>query len=90
MKIEEVSKIVATINQDIYESSGIEEPLVIVESDGVEILVRFNDKCIWNTIDDIREYVDEDEDVKESLEIFLRREINYMLKLQSKIKLKKY
>lgn len=79
--LEEMVIIVTYINNDFYERCGIDEysPLSL-STDGNTILIKFMGVNIWNTEDDMRDYIREGYDEREDLENYLRSEIAKIIK----------
>jgi hypothetical protein len=84
--IEELEKAVMSIGQDIFEQTGeVEYFNITVESDGSCQQVKFIGIYLWNSDNDMRKYVDENEEIYEPIEDFLRRELMNELKKLQKI-----
>jgi hypothetical protein len=77
---EDLIKIVDTINDSIYEQSGLlVEKFGIVctlESNGYQHIIKFLDCCIWDSDNDERKYDYEEEVYVESIESYVRAIIN--------------
>ena len=78
--IKEIEHAVQSIEQDIFEQIGVEYFNISVTSNGFSRFVKFIGIDLWNSDDDMREYVDKDETEYEPLETFLRRQLNDELK----------
>lgn len=83
----EIIDIVEDLQYEIYESTGgIEYYLLDATFCNGVCIINFLDIQIWNSEDDMREYIEE-EDEYENLEKYLRREINQEIQKLSLIKL---
>jgi len=87
--INEVFDIVYKLNQEIYDSlfetCGEIFPVFELHTDGDIIIIVVGSYQLWNSEDDERKYIDEDE--YESLEQYLRREVQKIINTISNIKL---
>jgi len=82
--IKEIERAVNSIEQDVFEQTGVEYFNISVLSNGFCQQVSFVGIELWNSNDDMREYVDENEEQYEPIEDFLRRTLrNELKKLQS-------
>lgn len=86
MKIDEIEQIIWSIQTDLYNQTDIEYFDIQILSNGFCQKIIFLDIEIWSSEDDMREW-DEIEEDWESLNIFLRREIMFILYKLTKIKL---
>jgi len=68
--------IIYEIQQDIFNSSDIEYFNITMSTNAFNTLVDFCGIEIWNSEDDCREYVNEVEDIRESMNDYLRKQIN--------------
>jgi|GEM_PF-4819853 hypothetical protein len=86
--LNEVDEVVTTLRDEVYQTSGCCEYFNLFGqfADG-EIFIEFLGINIWNTVDDDREYIDEDNDIRVPLEDHLRKRINEEIAKVSKIKL---
>ncbi len=83
-EIKEIERAVNSIEQDVFEQTGVDYFNISVLSNGFYQQVSFVGIELWNSDDDMREYVDEDEEQYEPIEGFLRRTLrNELKKLQS-------
>lgn len=79
MKIEEVSNIIWELNCEAYEYFE-EDCLFSLKSGGNTILVNFLGVNIWNSDDDMRGYIDEDnQEEKEPLDQYLTKEASRII-----------
>lgn len=85
--IKELEKAVLSIEQDIFEQTGgVEYFNISVKSNGFCQRVKFIGIDLWNSEDDMRRYVNKEEELLEPIEDFLRRELMIELKKLQKIK----
>lgn len=86
--IQEVDKIVNSLNQEIYihmeKDSRYLGDFLEYESNGDTIMILFLGMMIWSNDDDPREYDEEHEEYK-SLEEFIRKEMNHIISVISNI-----
>ena len=87
MDISQIEDIVGGLNQDIYEQIECDYTYLEVSSNSYCIVIEFLGEQIWSSEDDEREFVDEENDVYESLYGFLVRKIKQKIELLSRIKL---
>jgi uncharacterized Tic20 family protein len=80
-----IINIINVINQDLYEQTEDDELYLEYSTNAFADVVEFLGLVIWNSEDDMRPYIDEDE--KEDLNIYLRKEINRTIQKLEKIKL---
>lgn len=82
--INQLDKIIESINYDIQKQTRKEYIQVTMHSSGYSVCVRFMDIDIWTSEDDEREWIEEKDGVplpagqeyQEDLEHFIRRRIN--------------
>ena len=80
--IKEIEQAVQSIEEDIFNQTGIDYFNISIKSNGFCQTVSFVGIDLWSSEDDMREY-NEDEDKYEPIEKFLRRELmNQLKKLQ--------
>ena len=89
LTLEEVEKIIIGIQMDIHDATGKDELSVSVISDGFAIYVEFCGMPVWDSENDVREFimVDTSEETVEPLEPFIRRQINNIIDEMKKITL---
>jgi len=81
--IKEIEQAVQSIEEDIFEQTDAYYFNLSVKSNGFCQKVDFLGIELWSSEDDMREYIDEDEERYEPIEKFLRRELmNQLKKLQ--------
>ena len=81
-------EVVSKLNEEISDALPLDCPWFIylsAISDGWVTVIEFMDIPIWNSDDDERHWFN-DED-REDLETFVRREMNYLLNILKKIKI---
>ena len=86
MKDDSVIQIVLNLNDEIYDMAPNTDAFLYYTTDGITEEVTFLDKTIWDDDNDAREIIEEKGDY-ESLEKFLRREINRIISELYKIRL---
>ncbi len=85
--IVEIENAVNSIEQDIFEqTNGVEYFNISVRSNGFVQIVSFIGIELWNSDDDMRKYINDDEEC-EPIEVFLRRTIMEELEKLQLIKL---
>jgi len=96
MKIlEEADNAVSEINAEFYEwpvlAGLIDDGMLLCEvrSDGLSDIVQFLGHTIWNSGDDSRECNEETGEPTETLDVYLREEINKILYAFNGIRLRK-
>ena len=78
---------VENINQDIHESGDFEDlSFLEYRTNGYGELVLLFNQQLWSSEDDERKYVDEEEDIREPLEPYLRKEAQKLIDLIAGIK----
>ena len=88
MNILEVEKVIGDLNQEIYEQIDSDYIYLEVCSNSYCILIEFLGIQLWTSDWDSREYIDVDgEEIYESLDIYLRREMNREIEKLKRIKL---
>ena len=86
MSIQEVLRITNIINDEMYETTKDDEvPLLTAMANTNGIAIEYLNILIWCDVDDMRSYDEDDE--YESLESFLRREINVIIDKLKKLTL---
>jgi hypothetical protein len=87
MESKEIIEAIADLNCEIYDQ--IENDYIYLEysTNSFSDIIDFLGIQIWNSENDERRYIDEENDVKEDLEIYLRKEINKIIDELQKIKL---
>lgn len=78
--IKEIEQAVQSIEEDIFNQTDTEYFNISVKSNGFCQIVSFIGIDLWSSEDDIREYIDDNEEVYEPIEKFLRRELMSQLK----------
>jgi len=82
-----IDRIVCSIQEDIYESSGeVEYFNISLHTNGFVQMITFCDIVLWSSEDDERRYYEE-ETTMEFLESFLRRKLREELKKLSRIRI---
>ena len=71
----EIELIVEQLNTEIYTQIEHDEVMVTVTSTGFGIMINFLNIELWNSEDDGRSYLDEENDIMEDLEMYLRSRI---------------
>jgi hypothetical protein len=82
-----IDEIVDELNIGIYEQIEDGEITINLISNGNHLVIEFLNCHIWNSEDDSREYIDEENDIKEDFHNFLKKEINKKIEMLSNIKL---
>lgn len=75
---DDIIQIVNNVRNELYESLADDDniyPLTIIIDS--EISIEFCGIEIWNSDNDEREYVDEENDIREHLENYLKKQINF-------------
>ena len=76
---ENLAELVGTLNDEVFEEGDIEYiALFETSSIGYAHQIKYLGVCLWCSENDERVYVDEEECIYESLEVFIRREANQM------------
>jgi hypothetical protein len=84
---DEIAIVISNVQSDIWESTGGVEYINICYINGGYIdIIEFCGIEIWNSDNDNRRYVDEEMDIREPLEDYVRRTINEELVNFSNIK----
>jgi hypothetical protein len=75
-------ELVEELNDEVYERGGFEWYVPFTfESGGYDLgVIKFMGEIVWTEYEDMREYVDEDGEVQESLRNYVLRESNKVLK----------
>lgn len=79
MKTTEIEQIIWSIQKEIYIQTNLDYFDIKIISNGFRQTITFLNIEIWSSWNDMRKYVDDHEDVFESLEVFLKREIMSVL-----------
>jgi len=87
MNILEVEKVVGELNDEMHSQVDYDNIYLEVRSNSYCIVIEFLGIQLWTSDWDSREYLDEDKDIYESLDTYLRREINNEIAKLSRIKL---
>lgn len=76
MKIQDIDDLIKKLNNEYEEHLLGFNPIIpySLTSSGDVYSILFLSEVIWNDVDDMREYIDEEQDIKEELEVYLRRE----------------
>ena len=82
----ELEQAVNAIACDIYDSVDCEYFDLTVKSNGLMYIVEFIGLQIWNSDDDMRDYIDEEEDIRVPIEDHLRKVIRDELRKLNMIK----
>jgi hypothetical protein len=89
-----IANIVYDLNQEILDLMNEEDQAAVqkameftieMQTNGDAVLIKFLGHYVWHSEDDERQEIDED--IHENLDVFLRREINKLMKTIKKIKL---
>ncbi len=86
MKSQEILDIILKLNSELYEQTTDE--LIYLNYNYITnglVLIEFLDYPIWNSEDDQRKYLNDNSDQQEDLETYLRREVNQIINIISKI-----
>ena len=74
MKIQDIDDLITKLNNEYYElNDEYFTPYFLSSSAGIR-RIFFLGEQIWTSEDDEREYINEEQDIKEELEVYLRRE----------------
>ena len=87
MNILEVEKVVGELNDKMRDQTDYDHTYLELCSNSYCIIIEFLGMQIWTSDWDSREYVDEDNDIYESLDTYLRREINNEIEKLNRIAL---
>jgi hypothetical protein len=78
---------IENINIDICETADVEHIYVNMDTNGFAVNVGFADILLWSSEDQLDREYDEENDIYEPIEKYLRRAINRELETLKKIKL---
>lgn len=76
MTIQDLENAVFNIENDIYQSTTCEYFNMSLSSNGFVQAVSFCGIWLWDSEEDDREYIDEEEDIKIPIEQHLRKRLN--------------
>uniref|UniRef100_A0A6M3LEQ4 Uncharacterized protein n=1 Tax=viral metagenome TaxID=1070528 RepID=A0A6M3LEQ4_9ZZZZ len=76
MNILEAEEMILKLNQEIHNQTDYNYAYLEICSIGDCMVIKFLGLVLWTSDCDSRLYIDEEEDVHESLYTYLRREIN--------------
>lgn len=80
-------QIISEINEEFYNQVQDEQIYLDYLTNGYAELIHFMGYEIWNSENDCRPYVDEEKDIRQNLDFYLRVRINEIIKMISKIKM---
>ncbi len=87
MNTHDIENAIFNIQKDIVDSTnGIEYLHICLITDGYYKVVEFCGIQLWSSEDDGRLYLDEEKDIREDIETYLRRSLNEELAKLSSIK----
>jgi hypothetical protein len=84
---QKIMDIIHELNCELYEQTNNDYIYLEYMTNSFAEVINFLGCQIWNSEDDCRNYIDEEKDIKEDLETYLRREINNWVSNINKIKL---
>jgi hypothetical protein len=87
MKFEEIIKAIERINDKLWEQTNDECIYLEYSTNYYYDFVKFLDMVIWSSDNDMRKYIDEENDIQEDLEVYLRREVNKIVDSLRKVRL---